>query len=373
MQYGLLFRIECLHAYFGGGPCRSLTLSPTDDCRRLMARYQMLFRGVAGGGAVYCPQQTPPDLLKQFDEIAAFTFTLISSDPAFNSYTEINESELNIRESIFHFDNRKDYSEELFGQRRQLLHQPGKPFTQGALPVRPRVSQIPPRADGGEFKILDPLAHRPLIKGAFAPKEAPTCLDLRSFPEGLYSLQLADDPNHPPQAFYLSDQSAVRRWGVVSIYAGGHRQTGDLPDNCAVIDSDGVVHAKTFTVALAARKTIWRYYVIPSGERQNVGEYQVVTAGKKPSDGSAVSGNDLEFKLLAGTTPIDGRAAWVFESTKELPYLLSPASSFALALRPSKNGQPGQRAIRLPYAQPASLTKVGAEPEKMYSDIFVYL
>src|SRR6201993_540245 len=139
MQYGLLFRIECLHAYFGGGPCRSLTLSPTDDCRRLMARYQMLFRGVGGGGAVYCPQQTPPDLLKQFDEIAAFTFTLISSDPAFNSYTEINDSELNIRESIFHFDNRKDYSEELFGQRRQLLHQPGKPFTQGALPVRPRV------------------------------------------------------------------------------------------------------------------------------------------------------------------------------------------------------------------------------------------
>jgi hypothetical protein len=368
MQYGPLFRIECLHAYFGG-VCRSLTLAPTDDCRRLMARYQMLFRGVVGGGAVYCPQQTPPDLLKQFDETAAFTFALISTDPALNSYTEIDAHQLNISDTIFHFDNRKDYSEQTLGGSRQLLHEAGSAFAQGLLVVRTKISGIPWQAGSNEFRILEPVGNQVVLSGAFPLKGAPAHLDLRSFPEGLYLLQIGDDP---PRPFYLSDELPARRWGVISIYAGGLRQAGALPDACRVIDSSGAVHTKTFTVALATRKTIWRYYVIPSRDQQNFSEYQIVNTGKKSAEASALSGGDPQFKLLPGTSPIDGRAAWVYESTGALPFLFSPANSFALSLRPNKNGQSGQRAIRLPYAQPASLTKNGAEPGKLCSEIFVY-
>jgi hypothetical protein len=372
MQYGVLFRIECLHDYYGGGPCRSLTVTPTDDCRRLMARYQMLFRGSPGGGVVYCPQQSPPDLLKQFDENAAFTFTLINIDPAFGNYTDTSLGKLALSESVFHFDNRKDYPESQAGSSRQLLHQPGNAFAQAAVQVRSRISQVAPGGAAGsnEFRILEPLGNAVVCRGTLPPQGAPAPLDMRRFPEGLYGLQVDD---RPPQFFYLTDELAVRRWGVISVYAGGIRQASQLPEQCRVIDNDGVVHPKTFILALESRKTIWRYYVIPSRDDQRFDEYQVVSTSKKLAEGSSLSDNDLTFDRLDGTTPLGGRDAWVFESKKAIPFLFSPAAAFALTLRPYKNGKSGQRTIRLPYAQPTSLTKNGAHPGQMCSEIFVYL
>lgn len=368
MQYGPLFRIECLHAYFGG-PCRSLTLVPTDDCRHLMARYRMLFREVLGGGAVYCPQQSPPDLLKEFDETTAFTFALISNDPLFTNYTESGSGGLDPGESIFYFDNKNDIQGPVLGQTRQLLHQPGHML---GVPVRTKVSKVARRtsAAGNSFTVLEPLGKQAILQGTFPPETNSAQLDLRSFPEGLYWLQVGDDT---PQPFYLSDEPSARRWGVVHIYAGGIRQASELPAACTTIDSNGVTHPKTFTIALESRKTIWRYYVMPSSNQAGFGDYQVVPGGKKPPDANSLADGDPQFRLLPGTTPIEGRAAWVFESQKAIPFLLSPAKSFALSLRPNKNGQSGQRTIRLPYAQPASLTKGGTEPERMCSEIFVYL
>src|SRR5215470_190347 len=49
IQYAALFRIECLHGYFGGARCRSLVLAPSEDCRALLERYRMLFRQSTGG------------------------------------------------------------------------------------------------------------------------------------------------------------------------------------------------------------------------------------------------------------------------------------------------------------------------------------
>jgi hypothetical protein len=373
MQYAVLFRIECLHAYFGGGPCRSLILAPTDDCRRMLARYQMLFRAETGGGAVYAPQQSPPDLLKQFDETAAFTFALASTDPALDNYTDIDLSKLAPAKNIFHFDNRADYAKAAFGQPRQLLHQPGNPFAEAAVPVRNKLFGVsPPKAAAGtSFKIIEPLGNQVVCQGTFPPKRAPAQVDLRKSSEGLYLLQIDD---HPPERFYLSAQLAVRRWGVISIYAGGSRQAGYLPDNCRALDSNGVADPKTFTLALETRKTIWRYYIIPSADQQNFGQYELAGAGRKAPGSSPASENEFQFTLLPGTTPVDGRAAWVFESKAALPFLMSPANVFSLSLRPNKNGKTGQRTIRLPYAQPSSLAaRAGVEPKEMCSEVFVYV
>jgi hypothetical protein len=373
MQYAVLFRIECLHAYFGGGPCRGMTLTPTDDCRRMLARYQMLFRSEAGGGSVYCTKQSPPDLLKQFDEIAAFTFALTSTDPILNNYTDCDLSQLDPTGSIFHFDNRADYAKETFGQLRHLLHQPGKPFAEPPVPVRTKISSVAPvdATGGGDFKIIEPLTNQIVCQATFPPRGEPAQADLRKFAEGMYLLQVNDKP---PKRFYLSDQSAVRNWGVISIYAGGSRQATHLPDNCRALDSNGVTDPKTFTLALETRKTIWRYYIIPSAGQQNFSQYELAGTSKKAPGSSTASENEFQFALLPETTPVDGRTAWVFESKAALPFLSSPANAFSLSLRPNKNGKTGQRAIRLPYAQPSSLAaRPGVEPREMCSEVFVYV
>jgi hypothetical protein len=371
IQYTLLFQIECLHGYFGGGPCRSLNLTPTEDCRQLLARHQMLFRPGTGCGAVYRPRQSP-DLLTQFDEIGAFTFALTSNDPALDIYTDMDAVNFNPGESLFHFDNRSDFAGEVAGQPRRLLHTPGKPFAEAVVSVRPKLFSVaaPGKPAVGSLRITEPVGNQTIWQAPIPAKAAPVPVDLRGIPEGLYLLDIA---GQAARQFYLSDQLPSRRWGVISIYPGGSRQAGSLPEHCRVIDSDGTPRPVTFTLALESRKTIWRYYVIPSTEEQNFAQYEVFSATKKATGQSGWEG-ELHFDLLPATVPVDSRSAWVFESKSPLPFMLSPASTFSLSLRPSKNGKMGQRAIRLPYAQPRSLVrKEGSEQKHMCSEIFVYV
>jgi len=255
--------------------------------------------------------------------------------------------------SLFHFDNRSDFAGEILGQPRRLLHAPGKPFAEAVVPVRPKIFSVAAlnKAAGGSLRITEPVGNQTIWQAPIPPKAAPVPVDLRGVPEGLYLLHTAGDD---PQRFYLSDQLPSRRWGAISIYAGGSRQASNLPEHCRIIDSNGAPRPVTFTLALESRKTIWRYYVIPSAEEQNFAQYEVFSTIKKTTAQSGWE-SEIHFDLLPATVPVDGRTAWVFESQSPLPLLVSPAGTFSLSLRPNKNGKMGQRAIRLPYAQPRSL------------------
>lgn len=363
MQYTLLFRIECRHGYFAGGPCRSLTLRPTESCRQLLDRYRMLFRSEIGGGAVYGLKELSPDLLKEFDEVAPLTFTLISSDPALANYTAVNPRKTNPVKTIFYFDNRVDYTEGNPSEPRQL-HKPGEPLEHAAVPTRPKMYSVTsPRAV--RFTINEPLAGQVVAQGVLAAKR-PAQLDLRQLPQGLYLRQVN---NKPARRFYLDNQLALRLWGAISIYPGGSRQASLVPENCRVIGSDGMIHPRTFTLALESRQTIWRYYIIPSLDDQDFSHYEVVT---KPGT-NGVNAKEIPFRLLPESL-IDGRIAWIFESKSPLPLLLQPASAFSLSLRPNKNGKGSQKTIRLPYAQPVSMARnPGTDRGQMCSEIFVYV
>jgi hypothetical protein len=368
MQYTLLFRIECLHGYFGGGPCRGLTLAPTEDCRQMLARYQMLFRPDNGGGAVYYPSRSPLDLLNQFDETEAFTFALTSTDPALANYTEVNPRKAHPVETIFYFDNRLDHNGGSSDQTCRL-NTLGAPLERAAVPVRGKLLSVV-NTQAGQVSVAEPLDGRIVAQGPLVAKR-PVQLDLRKQPEGLYLRRIN---GKPPRRFYLSDQPPVRRWGVIAIYPGGSRQAAHLPKSCTVIGGEGEVHPRTFVLALESRKTIWRYYIIPSADKQDFSHYEVVSIIKRTPGTNSVAENEIPFTLLPETRMVHGRAAWVFESQSPMPLMFSPANVFSLSLRPNQNGRPAQRTVRLPYAQPASLAvRQDVNPQQMCSEIFVYV
>jgi hypothetical protein len=377
MRYTRLFQVECLHGYFGGG-CRSLTLAPTEDCAAMLDRYQMVFRSAAcGGGAVYAPQQTPPGLLQLFDELSAFTFTLTSSDPGLEYYTEMGAGANSLPgERLFHFSNIDDHHAKIFGASRQLLHAPGEPFAEASLPVRPKISSFTPDPliQGAELQIIEPLNRQAVWQVSLPPQPWPLPLDLRRLPEGRYTVAIDGANSYP---FYLCNRLAQRQWGIVSIYVGGVRQSAHLPEKCRVLDQSGAISPKTFTLALDGRKTIWRYYIIDSSGKRDFGEYEVIATSRhsQPSDASSVSGGgNILFRRQPGTATIDGHAAWVFESPKPLPLLQSPSAGLSLTLRPNGNSQFGERPLRLPYAQPGSMAvKEERGKKKLCSEIYVYV
>ena len=372
MQYEVLFRVECLHEYFGGA-CRSLHLSPTEDCRQMLDRYRMLFQSTREGGAVYCLKQSPPDLLRRFDEAAAFTFALTSSDPALDNYTDLDGNRADPTENIYYFDNTVDHQSEALGKQRRLLHPYGKPLGNAALPVRPKLFGFTPtsKLEEGHLRVLEPLSRQVVWQCPYQRKNAPVRLDLRRVPEGRYSLYLNDESLI---SFFLTDRTPSRLWGAVSIYAGGPQEAGHLPENCRVIDGAGVVQSKTFSLALTSRKTFWRYYIIDSGGKQDFSHYELTAESSKlPSQGRAAD-NAVSFSLMPEAAPVHGHPTWVFESKAPLPLLLSPGDELSLSLRPGKNGRKRERAIRLPYAQPGSMViKEGTEPRQFCSEIFVYV
>jgi hypothetical protein len=373
VRYTELFRIECLHGYFGGAACGSLVLSPAEDCRALMERYRMLFRGSAGGGVVYAPVQSPPDLLQGFDEWLPFTFRLSDTGADLNSYTDLASAESAApAETLFHFDNSADQQAEVFGSRRQLLHPAGSPFSGAAITVQPKRFRytLPPSASKGILHVLEPFTGQILWERPVQDSRSPFFLDLRQLPEGRYILAME---KQELLKFYLSDRPAAQQWGAISIYVGGSRQALALSANCRVVDGDGMVTPKTFTLALESQKTIWRYYVIDPSGKQDFGKYEL-TATLRKSMAAEADAADLRFSRLPDTVPIDGRTAWVFESQAPLPLLQSPYTEFSLTLRPNGNGKRGDRAIHLPYAQAGSLVFKKSEGARQFcSEIFVYL
>jgi hypothetical protein len=373
IQYAALFHIECLHGYFGGARCRSLVLTPSEDCRALLERYRMLFRQSSGGAVVHAPLQVPPDLLRQFDESVPFTFRLISTEPALDSYTEPAQGETAPpSESLFYFDNAVDHQADVFGSPRRLLHPPGSPFSASAVPVMSKIFnfRVPADASGSILQVVEPLTSQMLWQCPAPAPGVPCPLDLRRLQEGRYALQL---DGKEMLKFYLSNRPPAQQWGAISIYVGGLRQAQNLPENCRVLDSAGVPAPKTFTLALESRKTTWRYYIIDPTGKRNFGSYDLAASLRNPTNETA-SALDIRFTRLPETALIDGRTAWVFESQTQLPFLQSPSTEFSMSLRPSGNGNRGERLIRLPYAQPGSIVlEEGPEPRSMCSEIFVYV
>jgi hypothetical protein len=373
VRYIELFRIECLHGYLGGAACRSLVLSPTDGCHALMERYRMLFRGSAGGGVVYAPVQSPPDLLQGFDEWLPFTFMLSNTEATLNSYTDLGSEESAApAESLFYFDNSADQQAEVFSRRRQLLHPAGSPFTGAAITVQPKLFRfmLPSNASKGVLHVLEPFTGQTMWESPVQNSEGSFLLNLQQLPEGRYTLALE---NQELLKFYLSDRPATQQWGAISIYAGGSRQT-PLPANCQMLNAAGTVTPKTFTLILESRKTIWRYYVIDPAGRQDFGKYELTATLRKSTPAEADEATGLRFNRLPDTVPINGHTAWVFESQSPLPLLQSPSTEFSLTLRPNENGKRWSRAIRLPYAQAGPLVlKKGQGLRQLCSEVFVYV
>ena len=103
LQYTPLITLECVHAYFAKGVCHNLHLQPTAQCRQLLERYDCLFRSTPSGGVIAFAKGEDMIPVSHFDEEIPFSFDLISPDPYFNNYTEVNP--LSGSESVYYFSN----------------------------------------------------------------------------------------------------------------------------------------------------------------------------------------------------------------------------------------------------------------------------
>ena len=357
ISYKPLFSIECLHGYFADGVCRTLTLSPTAAGARSCERHHLRLRSTPGGGTVYY-EESASNLLRLGAEASPLAFALTSIDPLFEIYTEGGGSgNAAPAATVHYFSNGEVHFADVSGRRRTLLHPPGQAFAEPPLMMRTRhfTYRFDQPVRAVPLEVLN--AGGQLIWQTRTPdievRDWP--LDLRGQPDGRYRLVVAGRPSGD---FYLSDEPLARQWGVVEVF------TKDLD------------HVPTFTISLASRGTVWRYYIFdqPFGPSSYSG-YDVVGVRKRSGGADGSSNGDIRFTKRPETVTVNGRQAFVFESRQTLPLVEVPnEDDYLFSFRPNGGSERGGPAVRLPFAQPMA-TKLDAAPDgaRMVSEIFVYL
>jgi hypothetical protein len=321
--YKELFRIECSHGYFPGGLCPILEVTPTSRCARLLQRNRFLFRGSAGIGSVY---HSDPEFLKTFSETSPFGFVLAAPAMQLTQCTEMNEPAASPDAHVWYFSN-------LVKRDDNLLHTPGRPFEDGALPVRRR----PPSPIAGKSDALIDMLGNPVPN----PEE-----------EGRYQLKAAAAGQSD---FYLSTIAPPERWGVVEIFPPS-----------GSIWSQPVI----FTISLPARASIWRYYIVSQSPADRAfDQHHIETSPRRGAKSNGV--RPVEFTAPQPRN-LNGKAAWVFESTELIPLCQYPAERGGFLLK-GDGPFPG---IPLPHAQVEN-TRLERNAEsgavRACSEIFVYL
>lgn len=363
-HFAELFSIDCRHAYFADAVARPIYLTPTADCVDLLRRYRLLTRRRPGGCAVYYDTADPHALVAGFDETAAFNFMLASSDPYLFNYTEWPfAASTGASGTIPLFDNRQDFPD-------GLLHPAGAASSVAALPVQvgPFTQALVKPVVSADVELRAGVDWQPAwrTRTSTQPQSSAT-VDTTRLPCGRYQLWV---DNEKQVEFCLCDDSVPHPWGMVSIFAGGRSQATHLPAGRYPIGTDGQVAAQHYQISLANRSTIWRYYVINQQPQSALGGTVLVKDHRDTSSGDT---KNVQFVKLDKTIAVNGASAAVFESQQPLPLLQTPGADLQLSYRVNGDGLGAVRDVRLPYPGPDSLASDSEAPQRLRSDMYVYL
>ncbi len=356
VSYKALFSIECWHSYFADGVCRTLTLQPTRDAATICTRHHLRFRPSPGGGALYYDESST-NLQRLRSEGSPLTFALTSTDPYFDIYTDgVGVSDAAPNGTVRYFSNRDLHVADVRGRQCSLLHPPERPLAQPPLQVRPSrfTHRFAAPVRGVSVQVLNASgdvawqSRTPDVDVSDHP------IDLRDQRGGHYRLVIA---GQPAGDFYLTDEPTVSLWGIVEVFLENIEQ---LP---------------RYAISFGSRATVWRYYIFDAPTPASpYGGYDVVGLRKR-ADKSASNPGDIRFAKRGEVVTVNGRPAFVFESTQAVPLAEKPSGDdYAFTFRPNGSSERGGQPIRLPFAQPVT-TKPDARPDgvRMVSDIFVYL
>jgi hypothetical protein len=352
-NYKELFQIQCQHAYFGDGICRSLRMTPTAQCAALLSRYGCLLRPDVRGVAVYYPTEPKWQSLSELKPLS-FALTAIDGDVA--SFTDTGPAMPGAADAtVFNFSNLTDSDRFSTGASETiLLHPPGDAFANSLVPVRsPRFTYtVTPSQNSAALQIVDPLGNLVWTQDSSTEGLPSISIDLSNLSEGRYRLS---SKGGTPYDFYMTATPAATVWAFIDIY----------PARIPV----GTQSPATFVLSLNPRSSFWRYYIVSQSPSERT--YQDYRIAFGSPSGAAPNGTPTISFSGPALQSVNGHPAWVFESDRPIPLYQYPGDHYALTL----SGIGKNRSIPLPYAQ-SNTTRLDRQRDgtvQYYSELFVHL
>ncbi len=383
VRFDMLFKIECRHNYFADSLYSSLKLSPTEACKRLLQRYDLLFREMPGGGAVYYGKRNDLTIIRTIREIIPFTFTLTSTDPHLINYTDLAlyDGALSPSDSVFYFSNLVEHSRTLHGKSRRLIHSRNQVDVRDQLRVEPSAFRYPfkPSVQDVLLQVVDGLRGEEVWRARTGPQAISGYpIDLRGQPPGRYRLLVEGKAKH---TFYRTDTLPSKLWGLVEIYVSDSRSASpaSLPKGARplVIEPKEKITSRTYSLYFETRETHWKYYIVNQfGVNTRFDGYQVVhkvkNGAKRRRGAKASPFKDVPFRKVK-EVEVNGKQALIFESNEAIPLWDLPAEEHDFKFEPGGGASKNGRTFKLPYAGSTAIKPVPSRPKKIFSEIYAYL
>lgn len=351
-NYKALFQVQCQHAYFSDGICRSLRMTPTAQCLALLSRYGCILRPDVRGVAVYGSSEPKWQSLNELKPLS-FALSVIDGDLA--SFTDTGSTVTGAADAtVFSFSNVSDDDDSPNGASETiLLHPPGNVFANSLVPVQPsRFTYTAAAQNSAALQIVDALGNLVWVQDPSTQGLTSVAIDLSNLSEGRYRLNCGGDA---PYDFYRTATPAAAVWAFIDIYPAR------IPA--------GTQSPATFLLSLSPRSSFWRYYIVSqSPVERSYQDYRILFSS--PS-GAATNGTPTISFSGPALQQVNGLPAWVFESEQPIPLYQYPGDHYALTL----NGIGKNHRIPLPFAQ-ANTTRLDLRPDgtvQYYSELFVHL
>jgi len=405
------------HSYYNasGFICPGFRIVPTVASASLMSSLGLLLKYESSGFSVLLDalradsfadqllMQSPPDSQSDDDTCVRLSFTLTATNENFVNITDM-PIDVNPTSTCFYLSN-TTARQESDGTVRLNPHGVGRPL---------QLTGAQYCVDSGsrfvEFELLDisgitvipPPYPPPLPPGA---PPGPTYLDLSRLPEDKYTLKYSvsspmlsgmDGPGPQEEREFLYMYSAPGSMFFLDLTMTQPADVvaGVYPVASLARDPEAVVTQVHYFIEFEARATVWRYYIVSTGEP--LSDLQIVTVSPVQSPPIAFSGpievtlpNECQAFLFTSTSPVplQEQSTYNFQLTgqagsldtgsvvllKRLPVAsdrqVIPGDSDFTA----EAGEPRDRSLDLLRSPPHSPFHSPPLSECNYSDIYVYV
>lgn len=338
-----LTQVSIRHAYYADGLCRDFECVPHADTETAIRNYSLVFKPVESGFMLFYNKSRTSALFR----VPAFrperlTFCLFNRNPRLLNFTE---TPFPGQDEVFWIHNLKPAGD---------ARDPGLlngSWRQGGHSKRMRIRgpfalEVPA---GAKLSLQDGLGQaRPLVQH---PGEPPR-IDLGDLPAGPYTL-LTDGKKPLRYDLYWDPSPAPTPWAYVDLYV-------DAPEGRWKLAGDADVQPNDYWIYLDARKTFWRYHFI-SNTLSTYTAHEILHPDVK----------GVEFSKPETIRLQNGHEAVRLTARNPLP--LREIPDFRLELKAKKNGKGPRTVMHLPVPAPDLITPDSAQPDRMYSDLYLNL
>lgn len=341
-----LITVKCQNNFYHDGQGKDFEFIPTNKTQILMKNYNVFFKQETNGFSLFCN----PDRFKRIVDLKRaldqkLIFLIRNKNNYLLNYTDLSFAENN---KMYYFNN---LSTSKNGSK-TLIHSQEYVHETQALRIFNKYQSIKLDKFIKSTKLVD--ARQNNLNQDLWLQEVDNnhLVTLKKLSEGRYSLL----NGKASESFYVIDYIKEPMWGILDLFLG------DLPDENSFFEKGKIAH-KEYIINLNARKTFWKYFILPENKSDELKLEEVKVH---------YNGKEIPFTKPIKVTLTNGQDAFAIETKDSMELKEVVDVSDKLEMKIKNNSKWLSKTVKIPKPKIKSV-KPDRESNKIYSTTYIYL